>query len=262
MQFQVETDNHIQGRQELQQRVEASVLESLGHLGNSVTRIIAHLSEPSASRSSSGAPDFKCLLEARVTGLKDLAVSHHAPNLAQAIDGAAGRPYAETDKTAPLNVYGDSKASAERAIAAMPGRHLLIRTAAFFSPFDPHNFATQMIGALREQRLFHASPDHIVTPTYVPDLSNAVLDLVIDEADGIWHLSNTEPLTWFAFATRLAARCGLDNGLIKASSGSAMGWKAMRPAMSALTSDRGVLLPPLAEAIDRFAATVGRVVKA
>ncbi|MGN6527345.1 MAG: hypothetical protein ACTHL8_13245 [Burkholderiaceae bacterium] len=91
MQFQVETDNHIQGRQELQQRVEASVLESLGHLGSSVTRIIAHLSEPSASRSSSGAPDFKCLLEAHVTGLKDLAVSHHAPNLGQAIDGAAGR---------------------------------------------------------------------------------------------------------------------------------------------------------------------------
>jgi hypothetical protein len=91
MQFQVETDNHIQGRQELQQRVEASVLESLGHLGNSVTRIVAHLSEPGASRSSSGAPDFKCLIEAHVTGMKDLAVSHHAPNLGQAIDGAAGR---------------------------------------------------------------------------------------------------------------------------------------------------------------------------
>jgi ribosome-associated translation inhibitor RaiA len=91
MQFQLETDNHIQGRQALQQRVEASVRESLGHLGDSVTRVVAHLSEPSASRSSAGAPDFKCLFEAHVTGLKDLAVSHHAPSLAQAIDGAAGR---------------------------------------------------------------------------------------------------------------------------------------------------------------------------
>jgi hypothetical protein len=91
MQFQVETDNHLQGRREFQQRVETSVRESLGHLGNSVTRVVAHLSDPAASRRSAGAPDFKCLLEAHVAGLKDLAVSHHAPTLGQAIDGAAGR---------------------------------------------------------------------------------------------------------------------------------------------------------------------------
>jgi ribosome-associated translation inhibitor RaiA len=87
MQCLVETDNHVQGSQALQQHVEAAVRQALGHLGDAVTRVVAHLSETRAP----GAPDFKCLLEAHVTHLKDLAVSHHAATLHQAIDGAASR---------------------------------------------------------------------------------------------------------------------------------------------------------------------------
>ena len=48
-------------------------------------------------------------------------------------DGRAGRPYVESDAPRPLNVYGASKARAERAIADLGGRALIVRTAAFFS---------------------------------------------------------------------------------------------------------------------------------
>ena len=56
-------------------------------------------------------------------------------------DGEADEPYVEDARPDPLNVYGASKAAAERCVmAAHPGA-LVVRTAAFFSPYDEHNFA-------------------------------------------------------------------------------------------------------------------------
>ncbi|MFX6728788.1 sugar nucleotide-binding protein, partial [Acinetobacter baumannii] len=75
----------------------------------------------------------------------------------------------ESDSPNPLNVYGRSKAEAEQAVTALE-RGLMIRTAAFFSPFDRHNFAHAVVEALRQSGAFAAAEDHFVSPTYVPDL--------------------------------------------------------------------------------------------
>jgi dTDP-4-dehydrorhamnose reductase len=174
-------------------------------------------------------------------------------------DGAAGRSYVEWDPPAPLNVYGHSKAEAERRIAALAGRHLIVRTAAFFSPFDEHNFAVAVVRALQENLTFRAAADYIVSPTYVPHLCNAVLDLAIDGADGIWHLTNAEAISWAAFGRRVAERCGLDPDFIEPVPGATLGWVARRPARVALSSEKGRLLPTLGEAIDRFAEVIENV---
>ncbi|HEX8300116.1 sugar nucleotide-binding protein [Sphingomonas sp.] len=171
-------------------------------------------------------------------------------------DGAKGAPYTELDPVAPLNAYGRSKADAENRIAALPGEHLIIRTAAFFSPFDPHNFAARFVAAASASSAFEASDAHIVSPTYVPHLCNAVLDLLIDGATGIWHLTNETALSWHGFAEAVAERCGLDAGLARAVA-SLPGERAARPASAPLASARGSLLPPLREALDEFAAHVG-----
>jgi ribosome-associated translation inhibitor RaiA len=88
MQFEVETDNHIQGREDLSEHVKSSVLASVGHYKQSLTHVQAHLGDVNGAERT-GAPDKTCLLEARVTGLKNVAVSYHASTLHQAIDGAA-----------------------------------------------------------------------------------------------------------------------------------------------------------------------------
>lgn len=171
-------------------------------------------------------------------------------------DGSKSGAYVEGDCAAPLNVYGASKARMEDAIGAMPGHHLIVRTAAFFSPFDPHNFAVHAAAGLGRGERFRAAADSVVTPTYVPDLCNAVLDLAIDEANGIWHLSNGEALSWAEFAVRVAQACGLDPSLIDAVPGEELGWTAARPAQCALGSERGTLMPSLDSALRRFAEHV------
>lgn len=165
----------------------------------------------------------------------------------------AGAGWVESDAPAPLNAYGRSKHRMEQAIAGLPGEHLVIRTAAFFSPHDQHNFAISLIRDLREGRQPVAAEDYMVSPTYVPDLCNAVLDLVIDGEQGIWHLSNGEGVTWLDFARAIAAACGHNPDLIVAACASQLGWRAQRPANSTLLSERGSHLPSLGSAIARFA---------
>ena len=172
-------------------------------------------------------------------------------------DGNSARPYVETDPTAPLNAYGRSKAAAEQAIAGLPGQHLIVRTAAFFSPFDDHNFAVHVVRALSQGRRFAAASDQVVTPTYVPHLCDAVLDLVIDRADGIWHLTNGEALSWAEFATCIARSCHLDSGLIDAVPGTTLGWRAERPAFVPLSTAKGQQLPDFSEALEWFAVEAG-----
>ena len=66
----------------------------------------------------------------------------------------------------------------------------MVRTSAFFGPWDKHNFVTLALEALgNAASRSRAAGDLTVSPTYVPDLVHACLDLLIDGEAGIWHLS-------------------------------------------------------------------------
>ena len=173
-------------------------------------------------------------------------------------DGTAPRPYLEDDAPAPLNAYGRSKAAMERGIGDLPGAHLVIRTAAFFSPDDDHNFAVAVVRALGEGRTFTAAGDQIVSPSYVPHLVDRVIDLVIDGETGIWHLAHDEALSWADFARRIAVAAGLDAGLIVEACGADLMQAAPRPRCAALGSMRGQGLGPLDVAIRTFAERLMR----
>lgn len=166
-------------------------------------------------------------------------------------DGLRDRPYAEADPCTPLNAYGRSKAAMEAAIGALPGRHLIVRTAAFFSPWDPHNFAVQAVEALAAGRDFAAASDQIVSPAYVPDLCNAVLDELIDGTTGTLHLANRGAISWAEFAVAVAEACGLPPDGVYPLPGAELGWRASRPPHVPLASRR---MPELASALQAFAA--------
>ncbi|HEX6860786.1 MAG TPA: family 1 glycosylhydrolase [Caulobacteraceae bacterium] len=168
-------------------------------------------------------------------------------------DGRQDRPYVESDATAPLNVYGLSKARAEAEIMALGGKALMIRTAAFFSPYDAYNFAAYVTRNLAAGQGVTAAEDLIISPTYVPDLVDATLDLLIDGETGLWHLANAGEVTWAEFARLIAERLDLDTGLITPAPWRDLGWPAERPAYAALASERGCLMPSLDRALDRYA---------
>jgi dTDP-4-dehydrorhamnose reductase len=94
--------------------------------------------------------------------------------------------------------------------------------------------------------------DVIVSPTYVPDLVESSLDLFIDEEKGIWHITNEGMLTWSDFAYTIADRGGFDKNSLQSRPLATMGWKAPRPLYSVLQSDKGVKLPVLENALERY----------
>jgi dTDP-4-dehydrorhamnose reductase len=171
-------------------------------------------------------------------------------------DGRSDRPYVESDTPCPLNVYGASKASAEAAILDLGGKPLMVRTAAFFSPYDPYNFAAHAVRALGSGQVFAAADDLTISPTYVPDLVDAVLDLTIDGETGLRHLATDGAVTWAEFARRLAEALDLDLDLVRGVPAATFGWSAPRPAYAPLATERGQIMAPLHNAIDRYAAMV------
>jgi dTDP-4-dehydrorhamnose reductase len=168
-------------------------------------------------------------------------------------DGQARQPYCESDPVSPLSVYGHSKAGAEQCVLDADPNALVIRTSAFFSPCGP-NFVSTALDAIERGQRFGAAHDTTVSPTFVPDLVHAALDLLVDKENGIWHLTNGTPVTWLELATMAAQAAHADPSLLDPLPAARLAGTARRPAYSALGSERGTLLPPLADALVRYAA--------
>jgi dTDP-4-dehydrorhamnose reductase len=166
-------------------------------------------------------------------------------------DGRQRRPYVESDRPAPLSVYGRSKLAAEERVLDRLPSALVIRTSAFFGLWDDHNFVVQGIRRLMAGEPWAAATD-TVSPTYVPDLVNASLDLLIDRERGIWHLANPGAIGWAGFARRVAELVGHDPAAVVETSPAGLGWRAPRPTFSPLGSERGALLPSLDDALERY----------
>ncbi len=167
-------------------------------------------------------------------------------------DGTKKTPYNETDTARPLNVYGISKSKGEQVVTKANPGSLIIRTSAFFGPWDRYNFAYTIIDSLKNEKPLSVVNDVIVSPTYVPDLANAAMDLFIDEEQGIWHLSNEGMVSWADFACVIADRAGYKRHNLYFKNLHEMGWKAKRPLYSALRSDRGIKLPAWDNALHRY----------
>ena len=162
------------------------------------------------------------------------------------------RPYVESDRAGPINTYGRSKLLAETYVLGRLPAALILRTSAFFGPVDRHNFVTRLLARLRSGLPSEAAGDVTITPTYVPDLVHATLDLLLDEESGVWHLANPSAVTWAEFGRLAAERAGLDQRLVIAVCSATLGWKALRPRYSALASERGAIMPPLDRALDAY----------
>ena len=87
MKIQINTDANIHGTETLTTRVSDEVQHALARFETRITRVEIHLSDE--SRGKSGLHDQRCMLEARLEGLKPMAVTDHAATLDKAVHGAA-----------------------------------------------------------------------------------------------------------------------------------------------------------------------------
>ena len=113
-------------------------------------------------------------------------------------------------------------------------------------------FLNHVVNSFILDQRFPVMKDVHISPTYVPDLVNASLDLLVDEEQGIWHITNHGEVTWADMAFEIARIGNYNSELLMPRSLRYMDLKAARPVYSVLRSEKGIILPTLESALSRY----------
>lgn len=127
----------------------------------------------------------------------------------EVFDGAATSPYFEYDRAAPINAYGRSKWAGEQAVRELLERFYIVRVAWLFG--GERNFIRTILRLAAERDSLAVVADEVGSPTYAPDVADAVAQLVGQPFYGTYHLVNEGVCSRFdlaAAALRLAGRAG------------------------------------------------------
>jgi len=132
-------------------------------------------------------------------------------------DGSGETPRLETDVTAPLSVYGNTKLEGENAIIASGCQHLIFRTSWVYAARGG-NFAKTMLKLAQERDALKIINDQIGAPTGADLLADVTAHairkaLTASEVSGLYHLVASGETSWHGYASfviELARQAGVD----------------------------------------------------
>ena len=142
-------------------------------------------------------------------------------------------PIKEEQKVAPTGVYGLTKLHGEEAIQRVGCKHIIIRTAWLYSEFGK-NFVKTMLHLTATRPQLKVVFDQVGTPTYAYDLAQAILLVLENSKNGIFHYSNEGVTSWYDFAQMIANMAGNTACDIQPCHSNEYPSPVMRPAYSVL----------------------------
>jgi dTDP-4-dehydrorhamnose reductase len=168
-------------------------------------------------------------------------------------------PFAETDRPAPLNVYGTSKVVGEYLIASNTDRHFVIRVCGLYgiagSSGKGGNFVETMLKKALAGDAIKVVEDQVLTPTYTGDLAQAVRKLILTGKFGLYHLSSEGQCSWHEFTRHIFECAGIKANLTGCKT-SEFPSPVKRPAYSVLSKAKvsalGLTIPSWKDAVPRY----------
>lgn len=160
-------------------------------------------------------------------------------------DGSKEGFYTQEDVPQPLSVYGQSKVAGEVAVREATSRCYIVRTSWLFG-VGGKNFGSRVIGYAREGAPIKGVTDQTSIPSYAPDVSARIEEIVTLGVHGLYHVTSTGPGTWFEFARAALALAGLGETQIEPVRRADLNQRAPRPhntAMRCLLSEKLGLEP-------------------
>ena len=112
-------------------------------------------------------------------------------------DGEKGL-YTEDDPTNPTQVYGRSKLEGEQRVQAATPWHFIVRSAWIYGP-GGKNFLSKLPQLAETNESITAVVDQRGSPTYAPDLAEAITKLVETLDYGVYHVVNEGTCTFAEF---------------------------------------------------------------
>lgn len=162
-------------------------------------------------------------------------------------------PCKEDQKGTPTGVYGLTKLHGEQAIQRVGCKHVIIRTAWLYSEFGK-NFVKTMLNLSYTKPQLKVVFDQVGTPTYAYDLAKAIITVLKNPKEGIYHFSNEGVCSWFDFAKMIAEYAGHIECDIQPCHSDEFPSKVKRPAFSVLDKSKiketiGVRVPYWTESL-------------
>ena len=170
-------------------------------------------------------------------------------------DGQGNRPWKEEDEKNPLNVYGLTKSEGEDYVKENP-KFFTLRISWVFG-LNGGNFIKTMLRLAKERDTITVVDDQVGLPTYTPDLARLILDMIVTDQYGVYHVSNRgEYISWYDFAKEIFKQAGVKVKIIPVGSDQYPA-KAKRPTnsrldMSKLQENGFEPLPTWQDALKRY----------
>ncbi len=136
-------------------------------------------------------------------------------------DGLKSKPYIETDKPNPLNIYGKSKYNGEIAIANVNPNALIMRLSGIYGKnpgrIKGYNFVNKILSDENEQ--LRVVNDQMVSPTYTKNIAKQILHIIDKDIKGIIHCADKGEITWYDFAKEILSIAGIKKQVIEIETG-------------------------------------------
>lgn len=135
-------------------------------------------------------------------------------------DGKKKEGYEESDKPAPLSVYGESKYEGEKRIQEKGEKYYIIRPSRIFgekgsSEASKRSFVEIMRAEIDKPELM-VKDEEVASPTYAPDLAKFIRELIESGSPwGIFHGANSGSCTWYGWAEEIFKDLGKGPKLIR-----------------------------------------------
>lgn len=149
-------------------------------------------------------------------------------------DGTATHPIEPDHRIAPLNVYGQSKASGEKSIQEAHAEWCIVRTSWLFGASGT-SFPEKILRASETRKELTVVADQVGSPTFTRDLARAIRSLVRMDARGILHVTNDGFCSWFEFACEILRQAGRGSVRVLPITTAQVDRPAKRPAYSVLS---------------------------
>ncbi len=154
-------------------------------------------------------------------------------------------PYTEFDTPVPLSIYGKSKLAGENLVRHFCLRHFIVRTSGLFgvagSMGKGGNFIETMLRLAKERDELKVVNDQVFSPTYTVDLARKIVQLMITDYYGIFHITNRGACSWYQFTTEILKLAGITTPVVPITSDQ-YPQKARRPRYSVLDNSHLRLL--------------------
>lgn len=160
-------------------------------------------------------------------------------------DGANPRPYRETDRPRPINVYGATKYRGEQLLAQSGCDHAILRVEWSYGRHGTH-FIAKLLDRAQTGADLKVVQDQIGAPTWTVDMAAAIHGLLRERSQGFYHFANAGYASRFEVAQFMVRELGLTNAVLPCASAD-FHVKAVRPKSSRfdLAKIQAVLKQPI-----------------